>query len=246
MTLRGRAFMATKHDSSGPLEKEARAALAESAESLKRVERECASAVAAASEILIHCFENGGTVYFCGNGGSAADAQHLAAEFQGRYLVDRPALPAVSLTTNKSSITAIGNEYGYDQVFSLQLEGLGMPGDVLVAVSTSGKSESVLRAIFAARSLAMTVIGMTGGRGGEFADLCDVALVTPHLMTPRVQEGHIAMGHAVCLLVEHALFPPQARKSAKPAKGKAAAKPAAKATKAAKGAASKSAKGRRA
>lgn len=237
--------MATKHDSSGPLEKEARAALAESAESMRRVERECASAVAAASEILIHCFENGGTVYFCGNGGSAADAQHLAAEFQGRYLVDRPALPAVSLTTNTSSITAIGNDYGYDQVFSRQLEGLGMPGDVLVALSTSGKSESILRAIFAARSLAMTVIGLTGGRGGEFADLCDVALVTPHLSTPRVQEGHIAMGHAVCLLVEHALFPPPAKKAAKPVtpKGKAPAK--AKAARS-KSAAKSRAKGRRA
>lgn len=246
--------MATKHDSSGPLERQARAALAESADSLRRVERECASAVAAASEILIHCFENGGTVYFCGNGGSAADSQHLACEFQGRYMVDRPALPAVALTTNTSSITAIGNDYGYDQVFSRQLEGLGMPGDVLVAVSTSGRSESVLRAIFTARSLAMTVIGMTGGRGAEFADLCDVALVTPHVLTPRVQEGHIAMGHAVCLLVEHALFPPPAKKPAKPAKGKAPAKPAAKtsaktsakATKGQKRAAKPRAKGRRA
>lgn len=242
--------MATKHDSSGPLERQARAALAESAESLRRVERVCASAVAAASEILIHCFENGGTVYFCGNGGSAADAQHLAAEFQGRYLVDRPALPAVALTTNTSSITAIGNDYGYDQVFSRQLEGLGMPGDVLVAVSTSGKSESVLRAIFAARSLAMTVIGLTGGRGAEFAELCDVALVTPHLSTPRVQEGHIAMGHAVCLLVEQVLFPPPAKKPAKPVKGKATAKSAAKAptktTKDKKRATQPRAKGRRA
>ncbi len=220
--------MATKHDSSGPLEHEARTALGEAAESLKRVERDCASAVAATAEVLIHCFENGGTVYFCGNGGSAADAQHLAAEFQGRYFVDRPALPAVSLTTNTSSITAIGNDYGYDHVFSRQLEGLGMPGDVLVAISTSGRSESVLRAIFAARTLAMTVIGMTGGRGGEFADLCDVALVTPHLSTPRIQEGHIAMGHTVCQLVEHALFPPPAKKAVKVSvkvKAKAKAKP---------------------
>ncbi|MEO5987285.1 MAG: D-sedoheptulose 7-phosphate isomerase [Candidatus Eisenbacteria bacterium] len=215
--------MATKHDTSGPHEHEARTALGEAAESLKRVQRDCASAVAATAEVLIHCFENGGTVYFCGNGGSAADAQHLAAEFQGRYFVDRPALPAVSLTTNTSSITAIANDFGYDHVFSRQLEGLGMPGDVLVAISTSGRSESVLRAIFAARSLAMTVIGMTGGRGAEFADLCDVALVTPHLSTPRIQEGHVAMGHTVCQLVEHALFPPPAKKAAKAAP-KAAAK----------------------
>lgn len=249
MTLRGRIQMASKHDSSGPLEHEARQALAEAAESLRRVERDCASAVAAAAEIVIHCFENGGTVYFCGNGGSAADAQHLAAEFQGRYFVDRPALPAVALTTNTSSITAIGNDYGYDQVFSRQLEGLGMPGDVLVAISTSGRSESVLRAIFAARSLAMTVIGMTGGRGLEFADLCDVALVTPHASTPRIQEGHIAMGHTVCQIVEHALFPAPARKPAKGGKpGKAKPGKAAKATgkPAAKRPAKQAAKGRRA
>lgn len=239
--------MATKHDSSGPLEREARTALGEAAESLKRVERDCASAVAAAAEVMIHCFENGGTVYFCGNGGSAADSQHLAAEFQGRYFVDRPALPAVSLTTNASSITAIGNDYGFDQVFSRQLEGLGMPGDVLVAISTSGRSESVLRAIFAARSLAMTVIGLTGGRSAEFADLCDVALVTPHLSTPRIQEGHIAMGHTVCQLVEHALFPPPAKKAVK-VKPKTAAKPAKRAKAKAKSAAGskRGAKGRRA
>ena len=191
----------------GPLERQAKAALRETAKTLQLVERKNAAAVAAAAELLLGCFENGGTVFFCGNGGSAADAQHLAAEFSGRYLVDRPGLPAVALTSNSSAVTAIGNDYGYDQVFSRQLEGLGSPGDVLVAITTSGRSESIRRAVREAHRLEMTVIGMTGAQGGEFAAMCDVALVTPTASTPNIQEGHIAMGHAFCLLVERTLFP---------------------------------------
>ncbi len=197
----------TKRADSGPLERAARAALRDSARTLADAERRAAPAVAAAAELILGCFENGGTVFFCGNGGSAADAQHLAAEFAGRYLVDRPGLPAVALTTNSSAVTAIGNDYGYDDVFARQLEGLGTPGDVLVAISTSGRSESVRRAVRRARALGMAVIGMTGAKGGAFAAQCDVALVTPSGSTPNIQEGHIAMGHAFCLLVERALFP---------------------------------------
>ena len=191
----------------GPLERAALAALRETAKTLAAVEKKNASAVAAAAELILGCFENGGTVFFCGNGGSAADAQHLAAEFSGRYLVDRPGLPAVALTTNSSAVTAIGNDYGYDQVFSHQLEGIAAPGDVLVAITTSGRSESIRRAVRAAHKLKMAVIGMTGAKGGEFAALCDVALVTPSAVTPNIQEGHIAMGHAFCLVVERAMFP---------------------------------------
>jgi len=191
----------------GPLERAAVAALRETAKTLAAVEKRNASAVAAAAELILGCFENGGTVFFCGNGGSAADAQHLAAEFSGRYLVDRPGLPAVALTTNSSAVTAIGNDYGYDQVFSRQLEGIGAPGDVLVAITTSGRSESIRRAVRAAHKLEMTVIGMTGAKGAEFAAMCDVALVTPSASTPNIQEGHIAMGHAFCLVVERAMFP---------------------------------------
>jgi D-sedoheptulose 7-phosphate isomerase len=179
---------------------------------MARVERGGARAVAAAAEAIIACFENGGTVYFCGNGGSAADAQHLACEFAGRYLVDRPGLPAVALTTNTSNLTAIGNDFGFDQVFSRQLEGAGSPGDVLVALSTSGGSANVLRAVETAHTLGMTVIGFTGLKGRRFAALCDHALISPHAVTPRVQEGHIAMGHAVCQLVEQSLFPPRRSK----------------------------------
>ena len=191
----------------GPLERAARAALHETARTLVQLEKRNAPAVAAAAELILGCFENGGTAFFCGNGGSAADAQHLAAEFSGRYLVDRPGLPAVALTTNASAVTAIGNDYGYDQVFSRQLEGLAGPGDVLVAITTSGRSESIRRAVREAHKLEMTVIGMTGAKGAEFAALCDVALVTPTEITPNIQEGHIAMGHAFCLIVERAMFP---------------------------------------
>jgi D-sedoheptulose 7-phosphate isomerase len=191
----------------GPLERAARAALRETAKTFAQLEKTNTIAVAAAAEAILGCFENGGTVFFCGNGGSAADAQHLAAEFSGRYLVDRPGLPAVALTTNSSAVTAIGNDYGYDDVFSRQLEGIGAPGDVLVAITTSGRSESIRKAVRAAQALEMTVIGMTGAHGGEFAAMCDVALVTPSAVTPHIQEGHIAMGHAFCLIVENSMFP---------------------------------------
>jgi D-sedoheptulose 7-phosphate isomerase len=206
--------MTKRGESNGPLVRQARAALQVSARSAAKLARGNAAAVAAAAEVLVQCFENGGTVYFCGNGGSAADAQHLAAEFSGRYLIERPGLPAIALSTNTSALTAIGNDYGYEQVFSRQLEGLGAPGDVLVAITTSGRSESVRQAVAGAQALGMTVIGMTGAKGAEFAALCDVALVTPSASTPNIQEGHITMGHAFCLLVERALFPPASTRSA--------------------------------
>ena len=192
----------------GWLEREARAALRESGRAMARLERQAARAVAEAAEALVAAFESGGTAYLCGNGGSAADAQHLAAELSGRYLVERPALAAVALSTNTSALTAIGNDYGFDRVFARQLEGLGTAGDVLVAISTSGESANVREAIEVAHRQGMTVIGMTGPAGRRFAALCDIALVSPGRSTPVVQEGHIAMGHALCGLVERALFPP--------------------------------------
>ncbi len=190
---------------SGPLEREARAALAASSRALRLIER-TAGDVAAAAETMIACLGGGGTVFFCGNGGSAADAQHFAAELAGRYLIDRPSLPALALTTNTSSLTAIGNDFGFDQVFERQLEALGSPGDVLVAITTSGRSANVLRAVATAHRLGMGVIGFTGLPGRAFAAQCDVALVTPHAATPRIQEGHLAMGHALCELVERGMF----------------------------------------
>ena len=189
-----------------PLESEARAWLREATATVRRTEQKCAAAVAEAAEAIIQCLETGGTVYFCGNGGSAADSQHLATEFAGRFQIDRAPLAAVALTTNSSALTAIGNDYGYAQVFARQLEGLGTPGDVLVAISTSGGAASVHKAVAAARRLGMTTVAMTGLKGRAFADSCDIALVTPSDVTSHTQEGHIAMGHALCLIVEKAIF----------------------------------------
>ena len=209
----------------GPLEREARAVLRDAGRSLARLEAHATRAVAEAAEAMIACLENGGTVYFCGNGGSAADAQHLAAELSGRYFIDRPSLAAVSLTTNSSALTAIGNDFGYEQVFSRQLEGLGTPGDVLVAISTSGNSPSVLAAVEVARRRGMVVIGMTGAKGRRLAAASHVALVTPSEATPRIQEGHITMGHALCELVERALFPPASAAGRGAGAGRAARAP---------------------
>jgi len=188
------------------LERQARATLREASRNLAGVERACSAALASAAEAMIACLEGGGTVYFCGNGGSAADAQHLACELAGRYLMDRPALAAVALTTNSSSLTAIGNDFGYDAVFARQLEGLGTPGDVLVAITTSGRSPSVRNAVRAAHGCGMVVIGFTGPAGRGFAAQCDHALIAPGRATPRIQEAHIALGHTLCELVERAIF----------------------------------------
>jgi D-sedoheptulose 7-phosphate isomerase len=196
----------------GWIEREARAVLRDAGRSLTRLERHAGRAVAEAAEALVASLESGGTVYFCGNGGSAADAQHLAAELAGRYLAERPAVAAVALTTNSSSLTAVGNDYGFDRIFARPLEGLGVAGDVLVAITTSGRSRNVLAAVEVAHRLGMVVIGMTGRGGRRFAALCDHALVAPSDSTPRIQEGHIVMGHALCELVERAMFPARARK----------------------------------
>jgi D-sedoheptulose 7-phosphate isomerase len=191
------------------MERQAHAILVDAGRSLARLAPRAARAVAAAAESLVACLENGGTIYLCGNGGSAADAQHLAAELSGRYFLDRPPLAAVALTTNSSALTAIGNDYGFADTFSRQLEGVGAPGDVLVAITTSGRSANVIKAVEVAQALGMTVVGMTGEAGRAFARRCAHALVTPSDSTPRIQEGHIAMGHALCELVERSLFGPR-------------------------------------
>lgn len=185
---------------------EARTSLEASASTMAATAVQCVDAVAKAANALAKSLKSGGTAFFCGNGGSAADAQHMAAELAGRFYIERPAMAGIALTTNTSSITAIGNDYGYEFVFSRQLEGLGKKGDVLVAITTSGGSKNILEAVKVARKLEMTVIGMTGEKGTVFADLCDIALITPSDKTPRIQEGHIAMGHAMCELAERALY----------------------------------------
>jgi D-sedoheptulose 7-phosphate isomerase len=137
-----------------------------------------------------------------GNGGSAADAQHLAAELVGRYQHERRALPALALTANTSTLTAIGNDYSYERVFARQLEALGSPGDVAVGISTSGKSPNVLSAMRTAKEIPVTTVGMTGMQGGDLAGLADYCICVPSEQTPRIQEGHILIGHILCEVIE--------------------------------------------
>jgi D-sedoheptulose 7-phosphate isomerase len=147
----------------------------------------------------------GGTLMVCGNGGSAADAQHIAAELTGRFFRDRRPLRALALHANTSSLTAIGNDYGYEEVFAREIGAHGRPGDVLLAISTSGNSRNVLRAIEAARKKDIAVVGLTGGPGGRMRELCDVCLCVPSNSTPRIQECHILIGHTICELLENVL-----------------------------------------
>ena len=166
-----------------------------------------AANVARAVDVVAASLAAGGKVLLFGNGGSAADAQHIAAELVGRFLGDREALPAIALTTDTSALTAIANDYGYDEVFARQLRALGRPGDVAVAISTSGKSPSVLRAVDAARDLGLRTIGLTGGTGGDLATRVDVSLrVAASTLSCRIQETHILIGHVLCDLVERRLF----------------------------------------
>ena len=165
-----------------------------------------ADRIEAAAGLLIDGLKGGGKVLFCGNGGSAADSQHLAAELTGRYLRDRAPLAAVALTVDTSALTAIANDYSYDEVFARQVRGLGRPGDVLVGISTSGNSRNVVAALEAARALGMRTVGLTGAAGGRMKELCDVCLCVPSTDTPRIQEMHIAAGHMLCELVENAFI----------------------------------------
>jgi D-sedoheptulose 7-phosphate isomerase len=151
----------------------------------------------------------GRKVIFCGNGGSAADAQHLAAELMGRFLFDRDPMAAVSLTVDTSALTAIGNDYGFADVFSRQLRGIGVAGDVILGMSTSGNSENVVRAFEAAHSMGITTIGLTGAGGGKMAALSDILIAVPHRQTNHIQEAHIAIGHMICAMVEDNLCSPK-------------------------------------
>ena len=166
---------------------------------------ELCPAIDQAAAILTTALRGSQKIMFCGNGGSAADCQHLAAELMGRYLKERAPLPAVALTADTSALTAIGNDYGYPDVFARQLRGLGRRGDVLVALSTSGNSENVLRAVSVARELGITAIGMTGRTGGKLRAACDLAICVPADEPNHIQEMHIAIGHYLCGFVEDAV-----------------------------------------
>jgi D-sedoheptulose 7-phosphate isomerase len=178
--------------------------LRDSARRLAALEAEAPS-IAAAAEMLIACFRAGNKVIFCGNGGSAADSQHLAAEFMGRYLKDRKPLPSLSLTVDTSALTAIGNDYGYEHVFSRQLRGIGCRGDVLVGISTSGNSANVVHAFEVAKEHGITCIALTGQGGGKLAALADLAIRVPSGRTNEIQEMHITIGHMLCGFVEEAV-----------------------------------------
>jgi len=168
-------------------------------------------AIAKVSEVVVEALDQGGKVLLFGNGGSAADAQHIAAEFVGRFAFNRPALPALALSVNTSCLTAIGNDYGFDLVFSRQIEALARKGDVAIGISTSGNSPNVLRAMSVARDLGLHTVALAGCTGGQLKDAVDHCICVPSNETPRIQECHILIGHIISELVERTLFDEQSR-----------------------------------
>jgi len=160
----------------------------------------------AASEACIKCLKSGGRILLAGNGGSAADAQHIAGELVSRFAFDRPALSAIALTTDTSILTAIGNDYGYDSLFVRQIQANGNKGDIFIGYSTSGQSPNILNAFKEARIREMVCIGFTGNKGGQMCGLCDYLLEVPSSDTPKIQEGHLVLGHILCGLVESTMF----------------------------------------
>jgi len=171
----------------------------------EQVAAELLDSITAAAERLTACLRDGHKLLLCGNGGSAADAQHIAAELVGRYTRERPAWPAIALTTDTSALTAIGNDYGFERTFDRQVEALGRQGDALIAISTSGNSPNVLAAVVRARAQGLYTLGFAGRDGGRLAAACDLCLTVPHGETARIQEMHITLGHILCDLVEGAL-----------------------------------------
>jgi D-sedoheptulose 7-phosphate isomerase len=157
-------------------------------------------------KVLVAAFKGGHKILLFGNGGSAADAQHLAAEFVNRFLIERPPLPAIALTTDTSILTSISNDYGYADTFAKQVKALGKEGDVAVGISTSGTAANVVKAIKVAKDMGMKTVGLTGGDGGDLAKIVDFALVVDSSATPRIQETHITIGHVLCEMVDRMLF----------------------------------------
>lgn len=169
-------------------------------------ERSFAADIARAAETIASSLRSGGGVLVFGNGGSAADAQHISGELVGRFAMERKGLRAVALTTDASVMTSLSNDYGYDAIFARQIEALGRPGDIALAISTSGNSPNILRGIETAKKNGMTVIGLSGRGGGLMRDICDILIVIPSDDTPRIQEGHTLVYHILCGLVEAELF----------------------------------------
>lgn len=174
--------------------------------SAMHADEKLSATVEAAAHACIECLRQGGKVLLAGNGGSAADAQHIAGEFVSRFAFDRPGLAAIALTTDTSILTAIGNDYGYEKLFSRQVQALGNRGDIFICYSTSGKSPNILAALREARAKGLICVGLTGNRGGPMESLCDHILEVPSADTPKIQEGHLVLGHILCGLVERAMF----------------------------------------
>jgi len=172
------------------------------------IAKKCKSEIQTAVEMLVEAFKNRNKLLLCGNGGSAADSQHIAAEFMIRLSHDlnRPAIPAIALTTDSSNLTAGGNDIGFENVFARNVQGLGNKGDVLIAISTSGNSLNIIKAVKEAHKIGMKVIGFLGGSGGKLVNLVDLPIVVPSANTQRIQEGHITIAHIICESVERSLF----------------------------------------
>jgi D-sedoheptulose 7-phosphate isomerase len=163
------------------------------------------SHIETAAHLTFLCLINGGKILFCGNGGSAADSQHLAAELIGRFIKDRRPIAALALTTDTSVITCVGNDYSFDEIFARQVNGIGEAKDILIAISTSGNSRNVIRAVEEAKKIGMHVIGLLGRDGGELVKICDLSLLVPSNTTARIQESHILIGHTLCGIIEFKL-----------------------------------------
>ena len=167
-----------------------------------------ADTIARVSELTAASMKAGGKLLVAGNGGSAADAQHLAAEFVGRLVVNRPALRAIALTTDTSILTALGNDFSFDHIIERQVEALGLPGDIFLGISTSGNSRNILKAAHLAKKMGLTTVGFTGNDGGALAKFCDLSIVVPSTETMNIQEAHLALEHIFCMLVELCYFGP--------------------------------------
>lgn len=172
----------------------------------QQIETELSGQIARLAQRLVETFKIGNKLLIMGNGGSAADAQHFAGEIVGRFKLERPGLPAIALSTDTSIITAIGNDYGFEKIFSRQVEALAAPGDAVIGISTSGNSANISKALETARSAGCSTIGLLGKDGGSIKDICDLALIIPSNDTPRIQEGHITVIHILCDLIEQGLF----------------------------------------
>ncbi|HLO27051.1 MAG TPA: D-sedoheptulose 7-phosphate isomerase [Geobacteraceae bacterium] len=179
---------------------------------LEEVERKLVESIAAAVDLVAHALENGRKLLIMGNGGSAADAQHFAAEIVGRFMLERRALPAIALSTDTSILTAVGNDYGFDMIFRRQVEALAQTGDVVIGISTSGSSANVHKALLLAGELGCRTVGLLGRDGGTIAGITDINLTVPVQDTPRVQEAHVTIIHIICELVEKRLFGKDSKK----------------------------------